>query len=327
MNNTDSNMSYDSLNDTHNTAHDTYNTTNIDPYETYSDDDVGIHTVDDIQIDTDIEICEASLITPEYPVPINNTIDSRNDKRSKLNYVDYEPYGEYEVNDISFNERDAGSSSDTINIVKYTTPIDTQKSITIVKRPIKIIIVGNSSVGKSNLMLKYTKDRFVANGQTTVGVEFSAKQALIDDKQYKLQIWDTAGQELFDAVTRSYYRDSLIAIIVYDVTNTVSFDSVMKWCNDIHNNSNGTVKIIGLIGNKIDDPNRVITHEEGEELSREVGERLGLECKFYESSAKDGINVNTIFTELVRSIEHTDESDTNTIDITDNSYMGGYGCC
>ena len=97
---------------------------------------------------------------------------------------------------------------------------------------LKYIIIGDSFVGKSNILIQYTKNRFNEDYQSTIGVEFGAKTLEINNRIYKIQIWDTAGQENFRSITRAYYKNSVCAFVVYDITNRNSFANIQNWIED-----------------------------------------------------------------------------------------------
>ena len=165
----------------------------------------------------------------------------------------------------------------------------------------KYIIIGDPSVGKSNLLLKFANNKFSEDYQATIGVEFGAKNLEINKKFYRIQVWDTAGQENFRSITRSYYKNSVCAMVVYDVTNKKSFDNIQKWIQDVQSQSPKTISII-LIGNKIDlDEKRVINYEEGNDFAMKNG------FVFTETSAKTGQGVEEIFKksaeEIIRNME------------------------
>ena len=129
----------------------------------------------------------------------------------------------------------------------------------------KIVIVGDSSVGKTNIMNKYLKNEFKEDSRATVGVEFGSKLFIIDKHKIKAQIWDTAGEERYRAITNAYYKGAKGAFIVYDITRKDSFDSVDKWISDIISACGKNLTII-LIGNKNDlEDQRQISKEMGEE--------------------------------------------------------------
>ena len=161
---------------------------------------------------------------------------------------------------------------------------------------LKYIIIGNSSVGKSNLLLRYCNNKFSDDYQATIGVEFGAKNIEYNNKTYRIQIWDTAGQESFRSITRAYYKNCVCAIIVYDITNRDSFESIKDWVKDIKDSSPKTV-LISLVGNKIDlEKMRVISFEEGKEYAQKNN------FNFMETSAKTGVGVKEIFYNSVNII-------------------------
>jgi len=154
---------------------------------------------------------------------------------------------------------------------------------------LKYIIIGDAAVGKSNLLLRYVHGEFKSEYQVTIGVEFGAKNILIKDELYRVQIWDTAGQENFRSITRAYYKNSVCALVVYDIAKRESFNNVSSWIEDCRNQSPKTIYMI-LVGNKSDlEENRQVTFEEGQELADKFG------INFYETSAKTGKNVEEIF--------------------------------
>ena len=166
---------------------------------------------------------------------------------------------------------------------------------------LKYIIIGDSSVGKSNLLLRYSYGKFNPEYQLTMGVEFSAKNVEIRNKIYRIQIWDTAGQENFRSITRAYYKNSACALVVYDISSRESFNNVDDWIDDCKNQSSETIFMV-LVGNKSDlSDKRQVSVEEGKELAEKYG------ILFYETSAKDGINVEEIFinsaSEIARRID------------------------
>ena len=161
---------------------------------------------------------------------------------------------------------------------------------------LKYIIIGDAAVGKSNLLLRYVHGQFKPEYQLTIGVEFGAKNIEIDSKMFRIQIWDTAGQENFRSITRAYYKNSVCALVVYDISSRDSFNNVMSWIEDCRNQSPKTIFIV-LVGNKCDlEDKRQVTYEEGKELADKN------ELLFFESSAKDGINVDDIFVNSANEI-------------------------
>ena len=153
----------------------------------------------------------------------------------------------------------------------------------------KYIIVGDPSVGKSNLLMKFAHNKFTEEYQATIGVEFGAKNIELNKQIYRIQIWDTAGQENFRSITRAYYKNSVCAMIVYDITSSETFQHIQNWIEDIRNQSPKTVLII-LIGNKIDlEDKRVISYDEGNEFAIKHG------IIFAETSAKLGMELKKFF--------------------------------
>lgn len=103
----------------------------------------------------------------------------------------------------------------------------------------KIVLIGDSAVGKSNLLARFARDEFYANSKSTIGVEFQTQKMEINGKEVKAQIWDTAGQERFRAVTSAYYRGAVGALLVYDISRRLTFDSVGRWLNELHSKQSG----------------------------------------------------------------------------------------
>ena len=161
---------------------------------------------------------------------------------------------------------------------------------------LKYIIIGDEEVGKSNLLSHYIDDRFTSEYQSTIGVEFRAKNVVIRNTTYRIQMWDTSGKENFRSITRAYYKNSVCALVVYDISNRNSFNNVSTWIEDCRNNSSEKIFMV-LIGNKSDlADKRQVSTEEGRELAEKY------EMKFYETSAKTGENVNDIFNDSVDEI-------------------------
>jgi Ras-related protein Rab-2A len=139
------------------------------------------------------------------------------------------------------------------------------------------------------LLLQFTDKRFRQQHDLTIGVEFGARTIQIDNKNIKLQIWDTAGQESFKSITRSYYRGAAGALLVYDITRRDTFTHLTRWLEEVRQNGNPDTTIM-LIGNKSDqDSRRQVTTEEGERFARENG------LIFIETSAKTAANVEDAF--------------------------------
>ncbi|XP_067006162.1 ras-related protein Rab-18-B [Anabrus simplex] len=161
---------------------------------------------------------------------------------------------------------------------------------------LKILIIGESGVGKSSLLLRFIDDSFNPDQQLTIGVDFRTKKVTVDGNTVKLAIWDTAGQERFRTLTPSYYRDAQGAILVYDVSNMNSFTKLETWLNELDTYSTKSNIIKMVVGNKIDVENREVSREEGMKFARRHA------TLFIESSAKTKDGVQCAFEELVQKI-------------------------
>jgi len=155
----------------------------------------------------------------------------------------------------------------------------------------KYVTVGNSGSGKSSIALMFTGGTYNYMHNLTIGVEFVSKIVTIPNTNIKcqLQLWDTAGQESFRSITRSYYRGSAVAIIVYDITNRVSFTQINTWIKDVKETSKDT-HVIVIVGNKCDlSHKREVSTLEGKKFASKHG------FLFFETSAKTGVNIDKLF--------------------------------
>ena len=160
----------------------------------------------------------------------------------------------------------------------------------------KVLLLGNSNVGKSSLFLRFVDDIWNDTFVPTIGVDFKIKTFNIDEKKIKMQIWDTAGQERFKNIIASYYRGAHGILLIYDVTDKESFKNLSNWLIEIEKNANKNVLKI-LIGNKTDlEEKRVITYNQGKEFADSYG------LKYIETSAKKNLNVNEAFETLGREL-------------------------
>ena len=166
---------------------------------------------------------------------------------------------------------------------------------------IKVMIIGESLVGKTALITKYTKNTFGGTYLTTIGIDFQNKFVNVNDKKIKVEIWDTAGQERFRNIAKNYFQSSDGFLLVYDTTSHSSYEKLDYWNEQIKLNAPENTKYI-LVGNKTDPKDkREVTTEEGEKFAKDNG------VKFFETSAKDGTNVNEAFellaTEIASDVE------------------------
>ncbi|KAK9763660.1 Ras- protein Rab-18 [Basidiobolus ranarum] len=167
---------------------------------------------------------------------------------------------------------------------------------------LKLLLIGNSSVGKSSILLRFTDDTFLPQDEVsaTIGVDFKVKVLEVDEKKYKLTIWDTAGQERFRTLTSSYYRGAQGVILVYDVSSRETFEQLDQWFTELNTycSSKDVVKMI--VGNKVDkESSRVVSRKEGAEYAKKM-QTLFIEC-----SAKTKVGVHQAVEELVRKIIDT----------------------
>lgn len=162
---------------------------------------------------------------------------------------------------------------------------------------IKLLMIGDSGVGKTCLLLRYANDSFSPTFITTIGIDFKIKNVDIEGTRIKLQIWDTAGQERFRTITTSYFRGAQGILLVYDVTDRRSFESIRNWISQIQQHADVHVNKI-LVGNKCDIvQDKVVSTEEGEKLAKEFG------IPFWECSAKNDINVDNAFIGIAKSVK------------------------
>lgn len=160
----------------------------------------------------------------------------------------------------------------------------------------KIVLIGDSAVGKSQLLARFTRNEFSLESKATIGVEFQTRTLVIDHKSVKAQIWDTAGQERYRAVTSAYYRGAMGGMLVYDVTKRQSFDHIPRWLEELRSHADNNIIII-LIGNKSDlGTLRAVPTED----AKEFAERENL--FFMETSALEATNVDTAFLTVLTEI-------------------------
>jgi Ras-related protein Rab-8A len=149
---------------------------------------------------------------------------------------------------------------------------------------LKFLVIGDTGVGKTCVLLRYCEDTFTNVHLTTIGIDFKLKTTEIDGKKVKLQIWDTAGQERFKTITQNYYKGAMGIVLCYSVIERESFENISNWMKQINDHADSNVCKL-LIGNKSDMEDRRVAYEEGQRLAQQYG------ITFFETSAKDGKNI------------------------------------
>jgi len=183
----------------------------------------------------------------------------------------------------------------------------------------KVLIIGDSGVGKTCLLLRFCENNFTTSHLATIGIDFKMKTIEVDGKKVKVQIWDTAGQERFKTITQTYYKGAMGIILSYAVNDRESFQNIENWMKQIRQHASDDVCKI-LVGNKSDMPDRVVDTEEGRRLADSYG------IKFFETSAKEDLNVNDAFHTIAREIKEkivSKESDKATAG--GSGFTGGAG--
>lgn len=161
----------------------------------------------------------------------------------------------------------------------------------------KLLLIGDSGVGKTCVLFRFSEDAFNSTFISTIGIDFKIRTIELDGKKIKLQIWDTAGQERFRTITTAYYRGAMGIMLVYDITNDKSFENIKNWIRNIEEHASSDVEKM-VLGNKCDmEDRRLVSKERGTQLATEYG------IKFMETSAKASINVEEAFFTLARDIK------------------------
>ncbi|XP_055832319.1 ras-related protein Rab11A [Solanum dulcamara] len=201
----------------------------------------------------------------------------------------------------------------------------------------KIVVIGDSGVGKSNILSRFTRNEFCLESKSTIGVEFATRTLQVEGKTVKAQIWDTAGQERYRAITSAYYRGAVGALLVYDITKRQTFDNVLRWLRELRDHADSNIVII-MAGNKSDLRHlRAVSEQDGQALAEKEG------LSFLETSALEAFNVDkafqTILTDIYQIISKkalaAQEADTSatlpgqgtTINVSDTSANVKRGCC
>ncbi|GMH25673.1 hypothetical protein Nepgr_027516 [Nepenthes gracilis] len=160
----------------------------------------------------------------------------------------------------------------------------------------KVVLIGDSGVGKSNLLSRFTRNEFCLESKSTIGVEFATRTLQVEGRTIKAQIWDTAGQERYRAITSAYYRGALGALLVYDVTKPTSFDNVSRWLKELRDHADSNIMIM-LIGNKTDLKHlRAVATEDAQSFAEKEG------LSFIETSALEATNVEKAFQTILSEI-------------------------
>mmetsp|Transcript_21215 Transcript_21215/g.25688 ORF Transcript_21215/g.25688 Transcript_21215/m.25688 type:complete len:213 (-) Transcript_21215:395-1033(-) len=201
----------------------------------------------------------------------------------------------------------------------------------------KVVLIGDSGVGKSNLLSRFTRNEFNLESKSTIGVEFATKSIKTDGKVIKAQIWDTAGQERYRAITSAYYRGAVGALLVYDISKHLSFENVERWLKELRDHADNNI-VIMLVGNKSDLRHlRAVSSEEATAFAEANN------LAFIETSALDSTGVDTAFQKILteiyqlmsrRVMASTDDGGNNAvvpgqkIDVADTSAVKEEsGCC
>lgn len=188
---------------------------------------------------------------------------------------------------------------------------------------IKLMLIGESGVGKSSLLLRYGDDVFTSSYISTIGIDFKIKTVELNGKHIKLQIWDTAGQERFRTITNAYYRGAMGIMLVFSVDDPKSYQNIKYWMSQIDSHRGYDVAKI-LVGNKSESRNRIITFTQGKTAADEQ------KTSYIETSAKTGYNVNEAFTELIKlayQMEINEKLKRDGIVFTKDLYVKKDPCC
>lgn len=160
----------------------------------------------------------------------------------------------------------------------------------------KIVLIGDSGVGKSNLLSRFTRNEFSLESKSTIGVEFATKSIQVDGKVIKAQVWDTAGQERYRAITSAYYRGAVGALLVYDIAKHVTYENVERWLKELRDHADQNI-VIMLVGNKSD-----LRHLRAVPVEEARAFAVKNQLSFIEASALDSTNVETAFQQILTEI-------------------------
>ncbi|CBI31604.3 unnamed protein product, partial [Vitis vinifera] len=162
----------------------------------------------------------------------------------------------------------------------------------------KIVLIGDSGVGKSNILSRFTRNEFCLESKSTIGVEFATRTLQVEGKTVKAQIWDTAGQERYRAITSAYYRGAVGALLVYDITKRQTFENVQRWLRELRDHADSNI-VIMMAGNKSDlNHLRAVSGDDAQILAEKEG------LSFLETSALEALNVEKAFQTILLDIYH-----------------------
>lgn len=196
-------------------------------------------------------------------------------------------------------------------------------------QPFKLVLLGESAVGKSSLVLRFVKGQFHEYQESTIGAAFLTQTVCFDDTTVKFEIWDTAGQERYHSLAPMYYRGSQAAIVVYDITNPESFTRAKSWVKELHRQASANI-VISLAGNKADLGNkRMVEYDEAQAYAEENG------LLFMETSAKTALNVNELFLAIAKKLPKNTDAQTgggtsrqgHGIALNEQTEQQKSGCC
>lgn len=160
---------------------------------------------------------------------------------------------------------------------------------------IKLVFIGDSSVGKTCLLTRFSEDRFSNDHMPTIGIDFKIRMLQVGNKRIKVQLWDTAGQERFQTITANYYKGAEVVILVYDSSVASTYQNVETWLKQIDQNAESDIMKV-LVANKLDLPEQEVTMEEGQQLANHH------QMEFYATSAKSGENVESMFEDIAQKV-------------------------